>query len=231
MSDERDLLEELGFVRLAGGPVQLGTSEPLPCRLEGHRRNETPVREVAVAPFWIARHCVTNAQYKRAVPCYHRPVTAPGPDQPATNVTYLNALTYAAWLSQEYGLEFTLPTEAQWVFAAAPYGVAFPWGSRPDRDQAHTRGSRVTGPLSVYDQRYPASWSGLLHISGNVSQIMLGLYGTAGHDGAATDGQYCLVKGGNWLLCKESAGVQRRGLLDAAGRSLGVGIRLVANLD
>jgi formylglycine-generating enzyme required for sulfatase activity len=185
---------------------------------------------MAVGPFWIARQVVSNWEYERCDRRHVRPLTSPLDRHPAVNLTYLNALDYCRWMSQRFGVPFSPPTEAQWVFAAAPYGWAFPWGDAADRSLALTRGADVSGPLAVDDERYGRNWCGLLHATGNVSQLTLGMYRAPGHGGASCDGCYCLFKGGNWMMCKQSAGVQRRGLVDVAARLPYVGLRLVANL-
>ncbi|MFA6604165.1 MAG: SUMF1/EgtB/PvdO family nonheme iron enzyme [Patescibacteria group bacterium] len=225
-----NLLSNLGFVHLAGGPVRLGTDRPLPCRFEGFRRNETPVRELLVGPFWIARCCVTNAEFERFKPQHRRPLTSPLDGHPVTDVTYLEALDFAAAAASRLGVAAALPTEAQWLFAAAPYGLEFPWGDEPDRSRCRTRGPGVAGPLEAADASLGLNWCGLCHIVGNVQQLTLGHYAAPGSLGAASDGAYCIVKGGDWKLCKHSAGVQRRGLADVAGRAPTVGFRLVVNL-
>ena len=224
-----EILQEMGFVRLEGGPVVLGTEQPLPCRLEGHRHNEVPVRHSEVNSFWIAKYCVTNLEYEQQNARHRRPLTALNDQHPVTNVTYLNALDYCQWMSEKWGIEFGLPTESQWIFAAAPYGRQFPWGDRPDKVQALTRGTGINGPTHVNDRRFCPNWCGLHHISGNVSQYVLGAHHAPGYDGAMSDGYYCLVKGGNWLHCPWSTGVQRRGIIDVAARLSTVGFRLVVN--
>ncbi|WP_318342929.1 formylglycine-generating enzyme family protein [Flagellimonas baculiformis] len=40
------------------------------------------------------------------------------PKLPVVNVTYSDALQYCAWLTEKYGLPFTLPTVGQWEYAA-----------------------------------------------------------------------------------------------------------------
>lgn len=40
------------------------------------------------------------------------------PKLPVVNVTYADALQYCAWLTEKYGIPFTLPTVAQWEYAA-----------------------------------------------------------------------------------------------------------------
>ncbi|MBN1585711.1 SUMF1/EgtB/PvdO family nonheme iron enzyme [Candidatus Uhrbacteria bacterium] len=227
--DRESVLREMGFVRLEGGPVRMGTETPLPCRLEGYRHNETPVFGSVTGPFWMARTCVSNIEYERHDRRYPRLPIAPHDRHPAVNVTYLNALDYCRKLSERVGLPLTLPTEAQWVFAAAPSGTEFPWGNRPDRRKALTRGFGTVGPATVdSDDRY-LNRCGLFHICGNVSQFTLGDYDAPGHGGFLTDGRYCVVRGGNWALCPWSAGVHRRGIVDVAARMPTVGFRLVCN--
>jgi formylglycine-generating enzyme required for sulfatase activity len=223
------ILRGLDFVYMEGGPVRLGTDRPLPCRLEGHRRNETPVRETRVGPFWMARCCVTNAEFERYRPQFRRPATSPRDRQPVTDVTYLEAVRYAEWLSRRMGVAFDLPTEAQWTWAAAPFGLEFPWGDQPDIARAHVRGEGVDGPLDAGDEACGRNWRGLVHAVGNVQQMVRGTAYAPGTNGAVCDGMYCITKGGDWRHCPFSAGVARRGIMDVAARVPTVGFRLVSD--
>lgn len=231
MDKRVSLLKEMGFVFLEGGPVQMGSAKPTPCRLEGYRHNETPVRFTEVRPFWVARCCVTNAEFERVDTRYRRPVTSPKDRHPVTDVTYFGALKYAQWLSRQTGIVFDLPTEEEWVFAAAPFGWEYPWGNEPDPTKAWIYGSAVTGPLEVDDDRFGPNWCGLYHVGGNVHEYVRGCHHVPGTGGAAADGFYCLIKGGGWTHCRLSPGVHRRALADVAMRGPSAGFRLVAHLD
>jgi len=48
-----------GMIRIAGGRFKMGS--------EDFRAEEAPIRDVSVGPFWIDRHHVTNAQFRRFV--------------------------------------------------------------------------------------------------------------------------------------------------------------------
>ncbi len=82
-------------------------------------------------PFWMGETEITNRQYSHFDPehdtGYHdrhgKDQTTPGfianhADQPVSRVSWLEAMEFCEWLSEETGLDVTLPTEAQWEWAA-----------------------------------------------------------------------------------------------------------------
>lgn len=225
------LLQKLNFVLIPGGIVRLGTPHPLPCRFEGNRANETPIRELEIQPFWICKYTVSNSQFEQFNPKRIRPQTSIGDLQPATNVTYLNALRYAEWLSDKYRLAFTLPAEPEWVYAAAPFGWEYPYqpGKFPDAAKTHTfvLGESEYKTIAVNNPQYGVNLWGLFHMGGNVQEYTLGSYYISiGQWGSITDGRYCIVKGGDFGHCPLGSGVQRRGVSDVSARSERVGFRL-----
>ena len=82
-------------------------------------------------PFWIGTCEVTNRQFGRFDPTHDsryidqqwKDHTGPGypanrPDQPVIRVSWQQAMAFCNWLSRKTGRPFTLPTEAQWEYAA-----------------------------------------------------------------------------------------------------------------
>ncbi|MCG8577365.1 MAG: formylglycine-generating enzyme family protein [Flavobacteriales bacterium] len=60
-------------------------------------------------------------------------------NHPVSCVSWNDAIAYTNWLQQEHGLMFTLPTEAEWEFAArGTDGRIYPWGNEePDGTRAN----------------------------------------------------------------------------------------------
>ncbi len=99
----------------------------------GSNRHPDEMPQTAVKidkPFWIGRFEVTNAQFRAYFPAHdsrdeHRHGYQFGrkgysmnhPDQPAVRISWQEAMDFCKRLSEQTGLNFTLPTEAQWEWA------------------------------------------------------------------------------------------------------------------
>ena len=94
--------------------------------------DEAPVCRVRIdKPFWMGVTEITNAQFGRFDPAHdsryidqenkdHTTAGYPAnePAQPVIRVTWKEALTFCDWLARRAGQPCTLPTEAQWEWAA-----------------------------------------------------------------------------------------------------------------
>jgi formylglycine-generating enzyme required for sulfatase activity len=113
------VLLKLGIelVRMPGGSFRMGSTS------SEAGGDEQPVVSVNVSPFTLMKHEVTVGQYRafaratgRALP--PKADFAQSDSHPAVNVSYEDALAFAAWLSRESGRHFRLPSEAEWEYAA-----------------------------------------------------------------------------------------------------------------
>lgn len=145
----------------------------------------TVVGEFDVRPFAISRYPVTQEQFHAFIDdagysnsqwwdglIYPRDVQVPHtrtPDFPMVNLTWYEAIAYTRWLSYHSGLDLTLPTEAQWQWAA--HGEArtlYPWGDIFDLSRCNIKESGFGGLTSVTRYEGGVSPFGVQDMSGNV---------------------------------------------------------------
>lgn len=97
---------------------------------------EKPPHKVVTPAFKISVTPITNVEYQQFRPD-HRSPGDKAPDAPVTGVSYEDALDYCAWLSEQTGQRWMLPTEAWWERAARG-GLQqkdYPWGDDPAASQ------------------------------------------------------------------------------------------------
>jgi len=141
---------------------------------------EKPQRKVYLDGYWIYRHPVTVAQYRKFCEATGRDMPeAPSwgwkDNHPMVMVNWQDATDYAKWA------EVSLPTEAQWEKAArGTDGRKYPWGNEWDASKCANSGMGVY-PTAVVEKKlestqpvgsYPAGASpyGCMDMAGNVCQ-------------------------------------------------------------
>jgi formylglycine-generating enzyme required for sulfatase activity len=177
---ERALVGDTGgyFCRVEPGTYIVGSAENEPdTHFEEQPRHTIDFEEALL----IARYPITNRQWQewenmsgeRAMSANSADLSHP--NQPATGISYYQAVAFCAWLSEQAGVTLRLPAELEWE-AAARGGDArrYPWGDSWDEDHAAIDQGQGLAQLSQPAPIgcYPAGASpcGALDMSGNVRE-------------------------------------------------------------
>lgn len=139
--------------------------------------DEGPLHSVAVAyDFAVGIYEVTFDQWQRCLGekgCSHDPVDNDwgGESLPVTNVSWLDAKDYVAWLSDKTGNDYRLLTESEWEYAArAGSSGRFWWGDESPEGKAVCAGCSLDGRSDIARPvgAYSPNPFGLYDVHGNV---------------------------------------------------------------
>jgi sulfatase modifying factor 1 len=224
------------FAPISGGWFTMGTDL-------GHE-DEQPPHRVFVDRFELGIHPVTREEYERFVyetahelPCDWSHPRFARADLPVVGVSWLDAIAYCAWRSEQDGRAVRLPTEAEWECAAR--GVRhtrYPWGD--DEVPAWIpNGGR--GPLAA---PWPVTLGepndfGVVGIATNVHEWCAdwhdpGYYSrsTERNPMGPEQGRRRVARGGAWRHAQTFCRVTLRSKLDPSFRYNDFGFRLARSL-
>lgn len=201
-----------GMAYVRGGSFMMGTNNG--------DTYEEPAHSVTVKPFFIDVYEVRCDEYERFVKSAPHPPPRgwqgdncpPGMAlQPVCNVTWYDAMAYAAWAGKR------LPTEEEWEFAARGTDArAYPWGEQWNERMANVGGGASRGIANVGTFK-GASPAGAYDMVGNVWEWTasdLKPY-PGGKLPGAPRGELKVIRGGSWREGREQATTTYRGYLFA----------------
>lgn len=231
-----------GMVSVPKGCFQMGSSSG--------ERDEKPVHEVCLDAFRMDRTEVTNAQFARIVgrnphvddgTCYVwkgaawspgvLPLNFTGPDQPVVCVDHEQARDYC------HKLRESLPTEAQWEYAArAGTQGDSSWSSAVELGRHAWFRDNSDGSTHPVAKKRPNAW-GLHDMLGNAWEWVDDWYAATyygespvanprGPDGGA----YRVYRGGGWFSAAQGSGPTVRGSLSGKRNRSSLGFRCVDSL-
>ncbi|MBR2234442.1 MAG: SUMF1/EgtB/PvdO family nonheme iron enzyme [Prevotella sp.] len=163
---------------------------------------ESPVHEAMVGTFSIGKFEVTQAQWMAAMES--NPSAHQGANLPVENVTWDEVQEFIALLNAESGLNYRLPTEAEWEYAAKG-------GNKSDGSKYS--GNSVLGACGWYYSNSDATTHevggkeanelGIFDMSGNVREWCNDWFGyydaeSADNPQGPSDGNMRVNRGGSW---------------------------------
>ena len=189
---------------------------------EPERRNEEgPQHRVRFdKPFALGKFAVSFKEFDLF--CDHTGYERPEDEgwgrggRPVIKVSWEDARKYCAWLSEQSGAEYRLPSEAEWEYACrAGTATPFWWGREVTPDQANYNGDHVYaggGSKGAYREKtepvdaFEPNPFGLHQMHGNVWEWCADAwnesYRGAPDDGAAWmsgDSSRAVLRGGSWI--------------------------------
>ena len=215
------------FMLIPPGEFMMGSTEeeideslpPKPAKkFEGFFRSEAPRHRVRLTvPFFLAKTEVTVRQFKSFLTeTSHQPADEgclEGEDRwPIRKITWPESTGFLEWLSKREGLEYRLPTEAQWEFACRAGSQArWCFGNNEKQliDFAHFYASgaqtRERTPIEVGTKR--PNGFGLHDMYGNVSEFCQDWYAADYYEASAevnpagpTEGSLRVLRGGCYVV-------------------------------
>ncbi len=155
------------LVPIPAGEFQMGSPESETDRYD----NETQHKVKVTRPFHLGVFEITQQQYEKVMgtrPWQGRPNVKEGPDYPATYVNWNDAVAFCRKLSKQEGVEYRLPTEAEWEYACrAGTTTAYGFGDDASKleqytwyrenywdvgeEYAHRVGRKLPNPWGLYD--------------------------------------------------------------------------------
>jgi formylglycine-generating enzyme required for sulfatase activity len=214
---------KLELVSLPGGDFIMGSGKGL--------NDEKPPHRVRVSSFLMGKFEVTQAQWQAVMG--NNPSDFKGTDLPVENVSWNQAVEFCRRLSQKTGLQFRLPTEAEWEYAAragttTEYSFgddvkqlgAYAWYYENSGSKTHPVGKKLPNRFGLFDMH------------GNVwewCQDWYGNYSSADqvNPTGPRSGQYRVLRGGSWYANEAGCRSAYRARNVPGDRGLNIGFRVV----
>ena len=185
------------FVLVAAGRFGMGS--------ETGDADERPVHQVTISrAFYLQKTEVTQAQWQAVMGTNPSSFTACGPSCPVERVSWDDVQQFIERLNQATGLQYRLPTEAEWEYAARA-GTTGDYGGTGVLSQMGWTSENSGNTLHPVGHKQANAW-GLHDMHGNVWEWVQDWYDAGyyarslGSDppGPPT-GQYRVLRGGSWL--------------------------------
>lgn len=151
------------MVPVKGGTFTMGATKE---QGSDAQDNEKPAHDVTVASFKIGKYDVTQEQWETIMG--DNPSKIKGQKKPVTDITWKDCQTFIKMLNSMTGLQFRLPTETEWEYAA--------------RGGNKSQGYKYSGGNAIDAVGWCYQYSGrTLHDVGELQPNELGIYDMSGN--------------------------------------------------
>jgi formylglycine-generating enzyme required for sulfatase activity len=162
---------KLELVLIPAGSFLMGNGNPDPKLAAQEKQHKVTLSR----PFYMGKFEVTQAEYEKVTGS--NPSKEKGDTLPVSMVSWDDDIAFCKKVSEITKREATLPTDAQWEFAARA-GATTTWytgSAEADLDKAAWYGANSGGKTHPVGQKVPNAW-GLFDMIGNVRELCLDFY-------------------------------------------------------
>ena len=229
-----------GMVFVKGGCFQMGDTFG-----EGDE-DERPIHEVCLDDFYIGRYEVTQEEWKKVFSYNPLKFNNCG-DCPVERLSWNDTQEFIKALNAKTGRKYSLPTEAQWEYAARERGrkVRFATGkdtispdeanfdSNKEFKEAYSSSGKYRGKTMPVGS-FPPNSLGLYDMSGNALEWVNDWYGedyyglsSRNNPKGPSSGSYRVLRGGAWFKRAKYVRASSRNRFSPSRRPEYLGFRLV----
>lgn len=214
---------------------------------DASNKTQSPVHRVQLQSFAMTKYLIARGEFAAFASetnylgtAWRKPRFRQTDRDPVVNVSWQDAQAFAQWLSKKTKLNFRLPTEAEWEYAArAGTNTRYSWGAVVGDNKANCAscGSRWDNNTTAPVGSFAANAWGLYDMAGNAAEWVQDCYSadyqSAPIDGSAVtsgDCKYRVVRGGSWSDSTDSIGSAFRDSNMPDFRYSTIGFRLVREI-
>jgi formylglycine-generating enzyme required for sulfatase activity len=229
----RDPTTGMEFVYVPAGNFEMGCGGSCAGQCDA---DEKPAHRVQLGGFWLAKTTVTQGQWQKVMggnPAYFKK----GDDYPVEQVSWDDSQEFIRRLNAQSGVNYRLPTEAEWEYACRAGGKELAYGTESGdliSSAANTSEAGIGSTTPV--GKYRPNALGLYDMSGNVWQWVQDSYTQYGSSEYAAlgavdpvqnrSGADRVFRGGGWHGDAESARCSYRDYFAPSRRLVSLGFRL-----
>ena len=169
------------LVPIPAGEFQMGSPESEPDREDGETQHLVKITK----PFYLSAYEVTQEQYEKVMG--KNLSISKGPTKPVENVSWNDAVEFCRRLSDQEGMEYRLPTEAEWEYACrAGTTTAYSFGDDTSQLSKYAWYGNSGGTTHPVGEKLPNAWC-LYDMHGNVFEWCQDWFGDYGDEKVVID--------------------------------------------
>ncbi len=222
----------LTMVRVEGGTFQMGSSD------ENAQSYEMPVHNVTLDDYYIGLCEVTNEQWEavmngRVPSPMEDPIWYENRFLPKAMVSYDECLDFVSKLNDLTGLEFALPTEAEWEYAArgGKKSKGYTYSGSNEASEVGWCYENAATQVAIVGTK-KSNELGLFDMTGNVGEWCADWYGTYSSEDQTNpvgpdSGQFRVMRGGSVINFYSECRTSHRFGVEPNSHLYFVGFRLV----